>query len=79
MGLDPRTPGSCSEPQADAQPLSHPGMQSIEDPRDRSGAGRGSCPSLICTCACRARWSRVMLAVLGGDPILLDFHPPFWD
>ena len=25
VGLDPRTPGSCSEPKADAQPLSHPG------------------------------------------------------
>ena len=25
MGLDPRTPGSCPEPKADAQPLSHPG------------------------------------------------------
>ena len=24
MGLDPRTPGSCPEPKADAQPLSHP-------------------------------------------------------
>ena len=23
--LDPRTPGSCPEPKADAQPLSHPG------------------------------------------------------
>ena len=23
-GLDPRTPGSCPEPKADAQPLSHP-------------------------------------------------------
>ena len=26
MGLDPRTPGSCREPKADAQPLSHPGI-----------------------------------------------------
>ena len=25
VGLDPRTPGSCSEPKVDAQPLSHPG------------------------------------------------------
>ena len=25
VGLDPRTPGSCPEPKADAQPLSHPG------------------------------------------------------
>ena len=24
VGLDPSTPGSCSEPKADAQPLSHP-------------------------------------------------------
>ena len=24
--LDPRTPGSCPEPKADAQPLSHPGV-----------------------------------------------------
>ena len=24
-GLDPRTPGSCPEPKANAQPLSHPG------------------------------------------------------
>ena len=24
-GLDPRTPGSCPEPKADTQPLSHPG------------------------------------------------------
>ena len=29
-GLDPRTPGSRSEPKADAQPLSHPGI-----PRDQ--------------------------------------------
>ena len=26
VGLDPRTPGSCPEPKADAQPLSHPGI-----------------------------------------------------
>ena len=26
MGLHPRTPGSCPEPKADAQPLSHPGV-----------------------------------------------------
>ena len=26
MGLDPRTPGSRSEPKADAQPLTHPGV-----------------------------------------------------
>ena len=26
-GLDPRTPGSGPEPQADPQPLSHPGAQ----------------------------------------------------
>ena len=25
-GLDPRTPGSQPEPEADAQPLSHPGI-----------------------------------------------------
>ena len=25
VGLDPRSPGSCPEPKADAQPLSHPG------------------------------------------------------
>ena len=25
MGLDPRTPGSCPEPKADAQLVSHPG------------------------------------------------------
>ena len=25
-GLDPRTPGSCPEPKADAQPPSHPGV-----------------------------------------------------
>ena len=25
-GLDPRIPGSCPEPQADAQPLNHPGV-----------------------------------------------------
>ena len=25
-GLDPRTPGSCPEPKADIQPLSHPGV-----------------------------------------------------
>ena len=28
-GLDPRTPGSCPEPKADAQPLSHPGVPII--------------------------------------------------
>ena len=26
VGLDPGTPGSCPEPKADAQPLSHPGV-----------------------------------------------------
>ena len=26
MGLDPRTPGSCPGPKADARPLSHPGI-----------------------------------------------------
>ena len=26
VGLDPRTRGSCPEPKADAQPLSHPGV-----------------------------------------------------
>ena len=25
VGLNPRTPGSCPEPKADAQPLSYPG------------------------------------------------------
>ena len=25
-GLDPRTPGSCLKPKADAQPPSHPGV-----------------------------------------------------
>ena len=25
-GLNPRTPGSCPEPKADAQPLSQPGV-----------------------------------------------------
>ena len=27
VGLDPRTPESCTEPKAEAQPLSHPGAQ----------------------------------------------------
>ena len=26
MGLNPENPGSCPEPKADAQPLSHPGV-----------------------------------------------------
>ena len=26
VGLNPRTPGSCPEPKADAQPLNHPGI-----------------------------------------------------
>ena len=26
VGLNPRTPGSCPEPKADVQPLSHPGV-----------------------------------------------------
>ena len=29
VGLDPRTQGSCPEPKADAQPLSHPGIPTI--------------------------------------------------
>ena len=29
VGLDPRTPGSCPEPKADVQPLSHPGFPPI--------------------------------------------------
>ena len=28
-GLNPRTRGSCLEPKADAQPLSHPGVPRI--------------------------------------------------
>ena len=28
-GLDPRTPGSCLEPKADTQPLSHPGVPRV--------------------------------------------------
>ena len=27
-GLNPRTPGSCSEPKAGAKPLTHPGIPS---------------------------------------------------
>ena len=29
VGLDPRTPGSCPELKADAQPLSHPGIPTL--------------------------------------------------
>ena len=29
-GLDPRTPGSCPEPKADVQPLSHPGIPRVQ-------------------------------------------------
>ena len=29
VGLDPGTAGSCLEPKADAQPLSHPGVPRI--------------------------------------------------
>ena len=29
VGLDPRTPGSCPEPKAVAQPLSHPDAPAI--------------------------------------------------
>ena len=29
VGLDTRTPGSCSEPKADTQLLSHPGIPKI--------------------------------------------------
>ena len=28
-GLDPGTPGSCPEPKADTQPLSHPGVPDL--------------------------------------------------
>ena len=28
-GLDPRTPESCPEPKADAQPLNHPGIPDL--------------------------------------------------
>ena len=28
-GLNPRTPGSCPEPKADTQPLSHPGVPKV--------------------------------------------------
>ena len=35
-GLDPRTPGSCPDPKADAQPVSHPGAP--------------KCPLLLDTC-----------------------------
>ena len=30
VGLNPKTPGSCPEPKADAQPLSHLGVPSLE-------------------------------------------------
>ena len=30
VGLDPRTPGSCPEPKADAQSVSHPGVPALE-------------------------------------------------
>ena len=30
VGLDPRTPGSCPEPKADTQPLSHPGVPLLQ-------------------------------------------------
>ena len=29
VGLNPRIPGSCPEPKADAQQLSHPGMPGL--------------------------------------------------
>ena len=29
VGLDPETPGSCPEPNADTQPLSHPGIPEL--------------------------------------------------
>ena len=31
MVLDPRTPGSCPAPKADAQTLSHPGVPRLSD------------------------------------------------
>ena len=30
VGLDPRAPGSCPEPKAGAQPLSHPGVPRLQ-------------------------------------------------
>ena len=45
MGLDPRTPRSCPEPKADAQPLSHPGALNYlsfeKDFRESWGKDRG--------------------------------------
>ena len=53
-GLDPRTLGSCPEPKADTQPLSHPGAPEViqflgksiprkkwERDTEHSGKGRG--------------------------------------
>ena len=49
VGLNPRTPGSCPEPKADAQPLGHQGVpglrtfivKSTELPTNYSERGRG--------------------------------------
>ena len=41
-GLHSRTPGSCPEPKADAQPLSHPGIL------------EGYCFSLLTWAVCKA-------------------------
>ena len=34
VGLDPRTPGSCPEPKADTQLLSHPGIPGMTSLRE---------------------------------------------
>ena len=36
MGFDPRTPGSCPEPKADAQPLRHPGVPAYVNLNERA-------------------------------------------
>ena len=49
MGLDPRTPGSCPEPKADAQPPSHSGAPNLVIIRKLLGAHLLHKLSFTCT------------------------------
>ena len=83
VGLDPRTPGSWSEPNADAQPLSHPDAHFISYQHKQKGESKElKTEAHIATTArlpgainC-GTWVRSLVSALGKDALLsLHWHP----
>ena len=58
VGLDPRTPGSCPGPNADAQPLSHPGIPTLGTLNPLSIQ---PIPTLATSIACIFYWKKRMI------------------